>query len=315
MAGPSTDSLTIRHTPETIPGGARPGWGLPFRQLPAASTTQRDLTPESSLKEKIQAGRQRIQDKYALQWKEANRSAKSVGRGKSQRMLRDIDTRAKQEMLQFNQQAQQQLTQLQHTTMMGEQGLISPEDAARINASRVFGRDTAEAMHPTPEKGRSVPQAMGELSRYGEIIQSKLDRYKSVRIPKLFTREAKEKRKWRILDYDLPSKKEGEIGAWRDATKEEIQLRDSYLQEQKEIRSREAELVAIPGIKHRVTQPGTTGGTFSDKVTESYISPVRRQPTRRRPESIPAPKTEAEYNALPPGARYKHPSGDMRTKK
>ena len=282
MAGPSTDSLTIRHTPETIPGGARPGWGLPFRQLPAASTTQRDLTPESSLKEKIQAGRQRIQDKYALQWKEASRSAKSVGRGKSQRMLRDIDTRAKQEMLQFNQQAQQQLKQLQNIDQLAQQGAINnPEE---IKARMTFGPDVAKSMYPTPEKGRSVPQAMGELSRYGEVVQSKLDRYKSVRIPELFKREAKEKRKWQILDYSLPSKKEGEIGAWRDATKEEIQLRDSYLQEQKEIRSREAELVAIPGIKHRVTQPGTTGGTFSDKVTESYISPVRRQPTRRIPE-------------------------------
>ncbi|KKL89802.1 hypothetical protein LCGC14_1911070, partial [marine sediment metagenome] len=178
MAGPSTDSLTIRHTPGTVPGGARPGWGLPFRQLPAASTTQRDLTPESSLKEKIRAGKQRIQDKYALQWKEASRSAKSVGRGKSQRMLRDIDTRAKQEMLQFNQQAQQQLQQLQRTTMMSEQGLISSEDAARINASRVYGADTARAMHPTPEKEKPPMQQFGELDTYSHRISDELEWFK-----------------------------------------------------------------------------------------------------------------------------------------
>ncbi|KKN45305.1 hypothetical protein LCGC14_0684580 [marine sediment metagenome] len=260
----------------------RPQYGQQFQQLPAA--TRRDLTPETSLQQEIQTGRKQIDDKYKLMWDEIGRSAQFVGRQKAANMRQQLITKGKQEMLQFNQQAQQQLQQLQRTTMMSEQGLISSEDAARINASRVYGPDTAKSMYPTPEKGRTPAAVMSELSRYGEVIQSKLDRYKSVRIPEFWKGKAKEKRKWRIIDYSLPSKKEGEVGAYRDATKEEIQDRDFLLQEQKEIRSQEREIIVMPGIKHRVTQPGTTGGTFSDKVTESYISPVRRQPTRRIPE-------------------------------
>lgn len=258
----------------------RPQYGQQFRQLPAA--TRRDLTPESMLNNQIQTGRKQIQDRFTLQWNEINRSARFVGRQKAANMRQQLHTKAKQEMLQFNQQAQQQLKQLQNVDQLAQQGAINnPEE---IKARMTFEPDVVKSMYSTPEKGRTPAAVMGELSRYGEVIQSKLDRYKSVRIPEFFKREAKEKRKWQILDYNLPSKKEGEIGAYRDATKEEMQLRDSYLQEQKEIRSREAELIAVPGIKHRVTQPGTTGGTFSDKVTESYISPVRRQPTKRTPE-------------------------------
>lgn len=312
MNGPGTDSLTIRHTPGTVPGGARPGWGLPYQRLPGTRT---DLTPESLLKQEIQTGRQAIQDKYALQWKNANRGRRFVGTGKTSRILRDIDTRAKQEMLQFNQRAEQQMIQLQNINRLAQQGAITnPEE---IKARIAFGPDVARSMYPPPEKGRTPAAVMGELNRYKEIVQSNLDRYRSVRIPEFWKGEAKEKRKTQFLDYSLPAKKEGKVGAWRDITVEDIQNQSFWQQELKEIEEEEMRIAGIPGIKHRIVQPGTVGGTFSDKVAESYKKPVRQRPRpiRQRPGSVPTPKTEAEYNALPPGMRYRHPSGDIRTKK
>ena len=299
--GPATDSLTIRHTPGTVPGGARPGWGLPYEQLPSA------LTPESMLEERIQTGKQQIQDKYALQWREVSRSARFIGPAKTNRMLQQIDAAAKQEMLQFNQQAQQQFTQLQNIDRLAQQGAITNPD--EIKSRMMFGADVARQMYPRPEKGQAVQQAMGELDRYGKIVQAELNRFRSVRIPKLFKWEAQEKRKMQILDLSLPTKKKDEIGAWRDATKEELQIRDFYLQEQKEIRSREAELVAVPGISHRVIQPGTIGGTFSDKVVESYKEPVKRQPIRRQQPTITKPKVIRQRSKLTGQIRESYDGG------
>ncbi|KKM81853.1 hypothetical protein LCGC14_1325560, partial [marine sediment metagenome] len=116
MAGPSTDSLAT--------GGARPQYGQQFKQLPSAT---QQLTPEASLQQEIQTGRKQIDDKYRLMWNEIGRSAQFVGRQKAANMRQQLIAKGKQEMLQFNQQAQQQLAQLQRTTMMGEQGLISSE--------------------------------------------------------------------------------------------------------------------------------------------------------------------------------------------
>jgi len=312
MSGPSTGSLEIRHTPGTVPGGARPGWGLPYQQLPGAQIPQGRLTSESMLNQEIQTGRQAIQDKYALQWKNANRSRRFIGVAKTNRLLQEIDARAKQEMLQFNQRAQQQLIQLQNIDRLAQQGAITNPEEIKM---RMYNPDLARSMYPTPEKGRTPATVMNELNRYKEIIQSNLDRYKTVKIP--WWRKGKLKEKTLYLDYDLPAKKEGEVGAWRDATEEDIQDQDFWKQELEEVKKREMEIVRIPGIKHRIVQPGTTGGTFSDKVVEPYKKPVRQRPRpiRHQPGTVPEPKTEQEYNALPPGTRYKHPSGDIRIKR
>ena len=88
-------------------------------------------TPEAWLNEQIQTGRQQIQDRFALQWKEANRSAKFLGRVKHQQMLRQIDMSAKQEMLQFNQKAQNQLARLKEIDNLGTKGLITNPDEVK----------------------------------------------------------------------------------------------------------------------------------------------------------------------------------------
>lgn len=88
-------------------------------------------TPEAWLNKQIQTGRQQIQDRYALQWNEVNRSAKFLGPTKHRQMLRQIDMSAKQEMLQFNQQAQAQLTQLQNIDRLAGQGLLTNPDEVK----------------------------------------------------------------------------------------------------------------------------------------------------------------------------------------
>ena len=173
---PGTDSLTIRHTPGTVPGGARPGWGLPHQQLPAA--TRRDLTPESVLEQEMQTGKQQIQDKYALQWKEVTRSRRFIGATKANQMLRQIDMKAKQEMLQFNQRAEQQMAQLQNINRLAEQGLITNPD--EIKSRMAFGADAAKSMYPTPGKEPSIPEQFGKLDVYSHRISDELERFQII---------------------------------------------------------------------------------------------------------------------------------------
>lgn len=103
-------------------------------------------TPEAWLNEQIQTGRQQIQDRYALQWKEANRSAKFLGRVKHQQMLRQIDMSAKQEMLQFNQKAQNQMARLKEIDNLGTKGLITNPDEVKWRI--VLGHEIESAMFP-----------------------------------------------------------------------------------------------------------------------------------------------------------------------
>lgn len=287
MNGPAIDSLEIRHTPATVPGGARPGWGLPYQQLPAA--TQTDLSPESFINKQIQTGRQQIQDKYALQWKEVNRSRRFVGVGKTKRMLREIDAKAKQEMLQFNQQAQTQMTQLQNINRFAEQGLIPNAD--ELKARIVYGPDVARSMYPRPERERSTALQFGELDVYSRRIENVLDQFrrKKERIPSIWLGKKKEgvkPGKVQIWDINTPgkiNKETNKVEYWRDASPEEIQMRNMYLGVQEGIKRDKEKLLGQPDISRRIVQPDTIGGTFGDKIAESYKKPVTR---RQQPKVI-----------------------------
>lgn len=287
MNGPGTDSLVIRHTPETVPGGARPGWGLPYQRLP-----QGRLTPESMLERETQTGRQAIQDKYALQWKTVNQGRRFIGAVKTQRMLQQIDMSAKQEMLQFNQQAEQQLAQLRNIDRLAQQGAIAnPEE---IKAREMFGPDIARSMYPTPERERTIPQQFGELDVYSHRISDELKWFKEDKSPKFprytkllgptgagvlakhYIKKARAKRKVWIYD---PNTKDYTI----KATPEKIAEYDMWLQEKEDVAKLKKELTGRLDISRRIVQPGTKGGTFGDKITES-IKPQRQ--LKRQPTSI-----------------------------
>jgi len=303
MNGPSTGSLTIRHTPGTVPGGARPGWGLPFEQLPAA--TRRDLTPESMLEQEIQTGRQQIQSKFKLAWDEINRSSRFIGRQKALNMRQELHTRAKQEMLQFNQQAQQQLTQLQNIDRLAQQGAITNPD--EIKARVAFGTDVAKSMYPTPEKERTIPQQFGELDVYSHRISQELENFQVIgETPSKFLSRLKgisplatavsllrgpptkkRKGKLQIWDPTIPTKdpKTGEdvMGKWRGAGPEEIVQYAALVQEEKSITQRKQELLGRPDISRRRAQPGVRSG-FDAGVTGS-IEP-QQTPTVAKPKII-----------------------------
>lgn len=270
-------------------GDTRPQYGLPHQQLPAKS-----MTPESVLQQEIQTGRQGIYNKYNLQWKEAKRSAQFIGAAKSQRMQQEIFAKAKQEMLQFNQQAQQQLTQLRNVDRLAQQGAITnPEE---IKARMAFGADVAKSMFPTPERERTIPQQFGELDVYSHRISQELERFKeeepSKKLPKrvalagplmagplaaYYSLKGK-KRKVKIWDFNT--------GDWRKtaAMPGEVAEYDMWLQEEKNVAAMKKELLGQIGIRQRRIQPGTRGGTFSDKIAES-VRP-QRQPTVTKPKVI-----------------------------
>jgi len=309
MNGPGTDSLTIRHTPGTVPGGAKPGWGLPFEQLPAA--TRRDLTPESMLQQEIQTGRQTIQDKYTLQWKEVNRSRRFIGATKTAQMLRQIDMSAKQEMLQFNQRAEQQLAQLQNIDRLAQQGAITnPEE---IKARVTFGTDVAKSMYPTPEKEPSIPEQFGKLDVYSHRISQELENFMIVGAKKpskflsmlkgisplataisIARGPSRGKRKGELQIWDptisirVKDPKTGkminEMGKFRTAEPEEIGIYRAWLQEEKDVAARKRELLGQPDISRRTAQPDARRSGFDAGITES-ITP-QRAPTMAKPKMI-----------------------------
>ena len=303
---PNGDSLEIRHTPSTVPGGARPGWGLPHEQLPAA--TQRDLTPESVLEQEMQTGRQRIQDKYALQWKEVNRSKRFIGQTKANQMLRQIDMNAKQEMLQFNQQAEQQLTQLRNVDRLAQQGAITnPEE---IKARMTLGADVAKSMYPTPEKEPSIPEQFGKLDVYSHRISQELERFQIVgdKAPSKFLSRLKgisplataisalrgppkgRKGELQIWDPNIATKIKDKttgkmvdaMGDWREAEPGEIGIYQAWLQEEKDVAARKRELLGQPDITRR--KAGAVRSGFDAGITES-IKP-QRTPTVTKPKVI-----------------------------
>ena len=282
--GPSTDSLVIRHTPSTVPGGARPGWGLPYQRLP-----QGRLTSESMLEQEIQTGKQQIQDKYALQWKTVQQSRQSVGATKTAQMLRQIDMNAKQEMQAFNQRAQTQLTQLRNIDRLAEQGVIRNPD--EIKARMTFGTDVARSMYPKPEKEKPPMQQFSELDIYSHRISDELEWFKEDKPSKplgilagispltaaisTYRSRRKPKRKVRIWD---PATEDYTI----EATPEKIAEYDMWLREQKDVAKLKRELTGRLGTGRRIVQPGTRGGTFSDKIAESVRPRQAPTPTKQK---------------------------------
>lgn len=285
-----------------MPNGTQtqPQYGLPFRQLPVGR-----VTPESTLQQEIQTGKQRIQDKYALQWREVSRSRRFLGAAKTSNMLREIDAKAKQEMLQFNQQAQQQLMQLRNIDRLAEQGAITnPEE---IKARMTFEPAVVRSMYPPPERERTIPQQFGELDVYSHRISQELENFQvigakepskllrglgfvsplagAVAAYRGVTRRPKEP-ELRIWDPTIPMKVEGEdvMGDWRKAEPEEITRYEALVREERTITQRKTELLGRPDISRRVVQPGTKGGTFSDKIAES-VKP-QRVPTAAKPKVI-----------------------------
>jgi len=256
-------------------------YGLPFQGLPG---TQRDLTPESMLKQEIQTGRQNIYNKYNLQYKEARRSARFIGQGKSQRMQQEIFAKAKQEMLQFNQQAEQQMAQLRNVDRLAQQGAITNPD--EIKARMTFGTDVAKSMYPTPGKEPSIPEQFGKLDVYSHRIDQELEWFKEDK-PKQPSKAlfalgpiigmagayrrllAAKKRKVRIWD---PATEDYTI----KATPEKIAEYDMWLQEKRDVAARKMELLGQPDITRRTAQPGAGSG-FDAGVTGSIKKPKTRR--------------------------------------
>lgn len=274
------------------------------RQLPAGN-----ITPESFLNEQIQTGRQQIQDKYALQWREVNRSRRFIGVNKSKNMLRQIDAKAKQEMLAFNQEAQTQMAQINSINRLASQGLIYNAD--ELKARLVFGSDVAKSMYPS---AKSPEQQWSQLEIPLNKVESRLAQFRDVKAgeepekPPLTygllgplmaptalayhaIKERKKKKRGRPVQTQIwdpsmttevedPKTKEMviETGGWRETTPEEIAEREMLEQEQKRIKKLQADVLERPGIQRRIVQPGTSGGTFSDKITESIPQTRRHDP-------------------------------------
>lgn len=264
-------------------GETRPQYGLPFQQFPAGG-----MAPESVINKQIQTGRQQIQDKFTLQWDEINRSARFVGQAKTQRMQRELHTKAKQEMLQFNQQAQQQMAQLQNITKMGEQGMITNPD--EIKARMVYGADVARSMFPREEKEKPPMQQFADLDTYSHRISDELDRFRVKKPSMLRKLKSISPLATAISALRGPGKLKIQIwdpdkGDYVDTDKpEDIARYVALLQEEKAIVQHKDELYGQLDISRRTAQPGVVGSGFDAGVAESVIP--QRTPIATKPKVI-----------------------------
>ena len=271
--------------------------GLPFTQLPAG-----DVSPEQDIQRQAETGRRNIQQKYALQWQTVNRNAKFLGQRKHQEMLMQIDSKAKAEMLEFNQRAEEQLASLRQIDNIAQAGGITPQTQEKLKATRVYGRETAEAMHPEPERERSIPQQFGELDLYGRRISQELEWFKP---PKKLSKIATgigavsplgrailalrgKDDALRILDPNT--------GKWKEAEPEDVARYVALIREEKDIKQRKSELLGHPSIGRRKVQPGTKGGTFGDKIATSYKKPVTTQRQQPSAAELRRRGTRAAYD-------------------
>ena len=240
--------------------------GLQFEQLP--------MSPEQTMQKDIQTGRQKIQDKFNLQWQTINNNARFLGREKHQAMLRQLESSARQDMLEFNQKAEQHMAQFNRIKQVSDAGGISPE------IRQTYGDAIADAMYP---KTQSVPQMFGVLDAYENKLAGDLDQFrmKKERVPSALLRGSKEGMapgKVQVWDVGSPGKMNKEtkkMEYWRDATPEETRTRTLLVREQGRIKKAKNELLGQPDVSRRLVQPGTRGGTLGDKIKKSYGGTVK----------------------------------------
>ena len=271
-------------------------YGLPFQGLPG---TQRDLTPESVINEQTQTGRRKIQQQFNLAWNEINRSARFIGQQKASNMRQELHTRARQEMLQFNQEAKQQVAQLRNIDRLAKQGAITNPD--EIKARMTFGTDVAKSMYPGEA---SIPEQFGKLDVYSHRISQELENFQIVggkkKSPKLTyglygplmggalaayhgIKGRKKKPELQIWDPTIPTKDpktdEDVMGNWRKAESGEIGMYQAWLQEEKDVAARKRELLGQPDITRRTAQPGA--GSGFDAGVAGSITPQRTPTTAK----------------------------------
>lgn len=296
---PNGNNLMAGRASVGVSDDTRPQYGLPFSRLPGAAQTT--VTPELRLKREIKMGQKQIWDRFTLQWNEMNNSRRFVGVGKVQRMQQELHTKAKQDMLAFGQKARMQMDQLRNIDRLAEQGMVDQEKADYLKAYQVYGPQTARAMHPEPEKERTIPQQIDTLDLHAYKIEDRLAQFRTVeRGPwdeKLLARKTwfgwpfpKEKKKLITQVYDRTisgEDEEGELtmGGWRPATEEEIRgqkLGEEQLKDLKQrVRGLREKYFEQPDVSRRIVPTGVKGGGFDTGVTESMRGPVKR-PRRSR---------------------------------
>jgi len=286
-----------------MPNETQPQYGLPYQRLPGAQTSQGSLTPESMLNQEIQTGLKQIQSRFTLAWDEINNSRRFIGEAKASQMQQQLHAKAKQEVLQFNQQAQQQLTQLQNIDRLAQQGLINNPDEIKM---RMYNPDVARSMFPTPEKEKPPMQQFADLDTYSHRISDELEWFKEDKSSKFpgytkllgpggagvlaahYIKKAIAKRKVRIWD---PATEDYTI----KATPEKIAEYDMWLRAEKDVAAQKRELAGRPDISRRRAQPDVRSG-FDAGVTES-IRP-RQTPKTTKPKVIKQRNTRTRQERI-----------------
>ncbi len=96
--------------------------GLPYAQLSQDS-------PESIVDDYLQRGLQDAYRNFEVQWNEVNSRAKTLGRRRQVELLTELQSKATNEMMKFQQSSQQQSDQLAQLDRLAEQGGFDSSEA------------------------------------------------------------------------------------------------------------------------------------------------------------------------------------------
>ena len=264
--------------------------GLPYQQL------ERD-TPESIVNNYLQQGLQGIQDKYALQWSEVSKRGKVLGQRKQMEMFSDIDMKAKQEVMEFRRQAQQQVEQLQRMDRLAQQAGIDPYES-KMRA--VLSPEEEMARFPKETAPRSVMAQYGELDIYENRLKQDIGEFitdpggKRIKEPlKFWFREKKTRPMLKVYDPDFnpryDEKKEVWVkGGYRMANQEDIRRKLLIERELEDVQRQKRELMRQPDIATRVR--GAALRVKRDPEHTSFITKV--EASKPKPKVPPVPREQ-----------------------
>ena len=275
--------------------------GLPYTQ------TRQD-TPESMLDNYLQQGLQDIQQRFEVQWNEVNSRASVLGERKQMELLNELQAKATQEVIKFQQGVSMQQEQLALMDRLAQQ---NPSfDAEEVKRRMTLGPEAEAEMFPTEQD----PMAQyGKLDVYQRRLESDMPEFMTVpgkrtggltgkvlgaggfgvpgAVISRFISKGKRKPTQLIYDPDLDPTYDEKTGKWtvgdyRPATPEELQQKTFYESEIADVKRTKQEIMGLPDVATRIRgamlrvkrEPEHT--SFAEKVQGS--KPVPTEPRRQK---------------------------------
>lgn len=283
---------------------------MQVQQLPVA-----DTSPESMIQQQYEENKQQIQQRFKLGWDEINRRSSMLGPFKTQTMLAELHTKAKQEAMSLNQSMQGQLNQLAQVDDLGANGLISNADEVKWRMT--LGPEAERSMFPQEKAPKTLESQMATLeaqenrlrSDAGEFIMGSggsVPHWYNFALWPRFEEKQKDKLYKRTYDPAAEGIVQFDKKDYTLATDEDKQYRTQLGSELKDVRRRKHELLNQPDIANRLKRVAMAskrmaGGTLAEGMKVDIQSRAPKPKAPPQPVRFTSPDGTKSYTV--PGER------------